>query len=62
MDITKEMEEYCNEKGFDIVGRIPFDPAIVKALQEYKTPVDAGDQAFIDEVNGLWEKVTSKIG
>ena len=62
MEITNEMEEYCQENGFDVVGRIPFDPAIVKALQEYKTPVDAGDQAFIDEVNGLWEKVTVKIG
>jgi MinD superfamily P-loop ATPase len=62
MDITNEMEQYCKERGFDIVGRIPFDPLIVKALQEYKTPVDAGDQSFINEINLLWQKVTEKIG
>ncbi len=61
MDITNEMEKYCVEKGFMVVGKIPFDPLIVKALQEYKTPVDTGDQEFIDEINSLWNKVTEYL-
>lgn len=61
MDITNEMEKYCVEKGFIVAGKIPFDPLIVKALQEYKTPVDTGDQEFIDEINSLWNKVTEYL-
>ena len=37
---TKRIEEFCREKGLPFVGKIPFDPEAVKAINNGKTIVD----------------------
>lgn len=37
---TKRIEEFCSEKGLPFVGKIPFDPEAVKAINNGKTIVD----------------------
>lgn len=60
-EITDEIEKYCQQNGIPVVGRIPFDPAIVKALQEFKTPIEAGNERFEEEVRGLWQRLQKEI-
>jgi MinD superfamily P-loop ATPase len=60
-EITAEIERYCNDCGFPIIGKITFDIAVMKALQEYKTPVEAGNLRFTREVENLWEKLQEEI-
>lgn len=60
-EITAEIENYCKNLGLPVIGKISFDPGIMKALQGYKTPVEAGNQRFIREVENLWEKLQEEM-
>jgi MinD superfamily P-loop ATPase len=57
-EITSQIEEYCRENEFPVVGKLPFEPAVVKALQSLKTPVEAGLEEIIKEIEKIWDKLT----
>ena len=61
MDITTEIEAYCKNNGIPVIGRIPFEPKIVKALQSFKTPVEAGIEKVAYEIEQLWRKLESGL-
>ena len=59
--ITAEIEQFCAENDFPVVGRIPFEPEIVRALQLLKTPVEAGIENVTDEIEQLWVRLTNEL-
>lgn len=61
LEITERIETYCREQGFKVIGKIPFDPSIVKALQEFKTPVEAGNEAVTKEILSIWNKLVKEM-
>jgi len=61
-EITREIEEFCEDNDFPVIGRIPFEPAIVKALQQLKTPVEAGIQSVTKEVENIWRSLITQMG
>jgi MinD superfamily P-loop ATPase len=61
-EITAEIESFCREEGFPVIGRISYDPAVMKALQGFKTPVEAGNTSFTSEIELLWEEIKKKVG
>lgn len=56
--ITSEIESFCESNGYPVIGRIPFDPSIVKALQEFKTPMEAGNKEVTEEIRNIWMRLT----
>jgi MinD superfamily P-loop ATPase len=60
-EITAEIENYCRQNTIPIIGKIPFDPKIVQALQEFKTPVEAGNKQFTMEIESLWRKLRDEM-
>ncbi len=40
MDNTERIEDFCRERGLPFMGRIPFDPDAVKAINNGQTIVD----------------------
>ncbi len=40
LDISEKIERFCSERGLPFVGRIPFDPAAVRAVNNAQTIVD----------------------
>jgi MinD superfamily P-loop ATPase len=62
LEMTAQIEDYCLKNGFSVIGKIPFEPLIVKALQQFKTPVEAGIQKVTDEITGIWDRLVSEIG
>jgi MinD superfamily P-loop ATPase len=61
LEITAEIESFCKGHGFPVIGKIPFDPGVMKALQEYKTPVEAGNRRFTMEIENLWKRLQAEI-
>ena len=59
--VSGEIEAFCGANGFPVIGRIPFEPAIVKALQSMKTPVEAGIQNVTDEIENIWNGLKAQI-
>ena len=44
-----------------MIGKIPFEPKIVYALREFKTPIDAGLTNITSEIEGIWEKLSEQL-
>jgi len=53
--MTKEIEAYCREGGIAVIGKIPFDKAVVKALVKGKTVIEYGKSPVADEARKIWE-------
>ncbi len=60
-DLTLEIEAFCERNGYPVIGKIPFDPSIVKALQEFKTPIEADNERITKEIKNLWERLVEEI-
>jgi MinD superfamily P-loop ATPase len=60
-EVTKEIEDFCEGSGYPVIGKIRFDPSIVKALQEFKTPIEAGNEAVTNEIKSIWTRLTNEM-
>lgn len=60
-EITAEIERFCNNNGFPVIGKIPYDPAVMKALQDLKTPIEAGNIQFTMVIENLWKKLQEEV-
>lgn len=58
LEITREIEEFCRGKDIKIIGKIPFDKNIIRALQEYKTPMEIPENDASIEIRRIWERLT----
>ncbi len=58
---TKEIEEYSNSNGFDVVGKIPFDSYINKAMKENKLVVEYEDSKAGNAIKDIWDILERKI-
>ncbi|MEN8905554.1 MAG: ATP-binding protein [Clostridiales bacterium] len=60
-EITMKIEEFCVENEFPVIGKIPFEPLIIKALQEFKTPIEANIKNVVDEIENIWERLVIEV-
>lgn len=60
-EVTAEIETFCRNEGFPVIGKIPFDPAIVRALQEFKTPIEAGNNTVTNEITSIWFRIEEEM-
>ncbi|HYE82223.1 MAG TPA: ATP-binding protein [Clostridia bacterium] len=60
-EVTSEIEEFCRSGGYPVIGKIPFDPSVVKALREFKTPVEADNHAITNEIRKVWMRLTVEL-
>jgi len=60
-EITAEIETYCERNDFPMIGRIPFEPRIVKALQSLQTPIEAGLENVADEIERMWGRLKEEL-
>lgn len=56
-ETATEIESYCSDKGIRVLGRIPFDPAVVKAVAAGMILVEYSSGAASHAIKALWEKV-----
>lgn len=59
--ICQSLEVTCKARNVPIVAKIPFDPNVMKALQQNKTPVEAGLDEYIVSVTVMWQKIIKEI-
>lgn len=51
------IETYCKEKGIQVVGRIPFDPLVVKAVNRSKTIMDVPESSARKAIMAIWDNL-----
>jgi MinD superfamily P-loop ATPase len=57
-DITSKIETYCNQRGIQIVGKLPFDPQIVEAMVNCQSITDyAPDSDISNQIRDAYSKI-----
>jgi MinD superfamily P-loop ATPase len=57
LEMTRRICQDCAEKGVPVIGKIPYEPAVMTALQHGQTPVDAGLAPIVDAIQDLWSEL-----
>jgi MinD superfamily P-loop ATPase len=58
---TLRIEDYCEENGIALVGRIPFDPSVTQAMISSLSVVEYPCGKVTEEVKEIWEKVEDRL-
>jgi MinD superfamily P-loop ATPase len=65
-DLNPEMSDrirgYCEETGVHLVGMIPYDTVVSKALVEKKIMVEYGNGTVSDEIKKIWLALADILG
>lgn len=61
LEISNEIDEFCQKSNHPVIGKIPFDPSIVDALREFKTPIEAGNNKVADEIKNIWNRLAAEF-
>jgi len=59
-EMTKKIEEYCRERGIEIIGKIPFNRKFTEAMVKGKNIVEY-DKELADLMKEIWKKVEDMI-
>jgi MinD superfamily P-loop ATPase len=60
---TAAIEEFCCGEGIEVVGRVPFDPEVTKAMVDGRPVVEyAPDSPASEAIKAIWERLTSILG
>ena len=60
--VTDEIIHFCNLNDTKVIAKIPFEPKIVKALQQLKTPMDDVELKNIrNEIINMWNILEKEI-
>ncbi|MDH5186016.1 MAG: 4Fe-4S binding protein [candidate division WOR-3 bacterium] len=57
IDMTGKIERYCKDNNIDLVGKIPFDESVVRAMVEGKTIIEYPDGKVKEEVINIWNRI-----
>ena len=57
IDITKEIEKYAQDNKIQVLGKICFDEAIIKAMVAGKTIVEFTDGKAKKEIIDIWQRL-----
>ncbi len=57
IDITKKIEEYCKIDEIEVIGKIPFDDSVVKAMVDGLTIIEYTNSKAKKEIISIWEKI-----
>ena len=61
-DQTQAIEDFSNEKGMRVVGRVPFDPVFTKSMVQAKTVFEYDEKSeAAHSVEKLWQEVVEVL-
>jgi MinD superfamily P-loop ATPase len=60
-DNTDTIEMYCKEKNIQIVGKLPYDTEITKAMINQKNIIEYSDGQLSHEICKMWNKIQELI-
>ncbi len=55
---TQKIEEYCRRLAVPVVGKVPFDKVVTKAMVKGLSVVEYSDGTVSREIKKIWEEIT----
>ena len=60
-DMASDIEEHCKESGVPLLGRIPYDSDVIKAMVGRSTILEDGDNSAGKPLKEIWSLIESQI-
>jgi MinD superfamily P-loop ATPase len=57
LDNTKKIEQYCKDETIDVVGKLPYDITITRAMIQQKSIIEFSDGTLSREIKDMWKKI-----
>ena len=60
-DNSRRIEEHCAASGAEVVARLPYDPAVVRAVVSAVTVVEHSTGEFARRIRRLWDRLSDLV-
>lgn len=60
-DISAQIEGFCNERKIEVLGKIPFDPLVKKAVNAFQPVVCYRDSMVGKEIIAMWKRLNHQL-
>lgn len=61
IEMTEEIEEYCQKNGVPLAGRIVYDSKVPEAIVNKKTVVEYSDGEVAQQIKNIWEAINAEL-
>jgi MinD superfamily P-loop ATPase len=62
LELTEKMENFCKEKGIEVVGKIPYDNVFTQAMIKEQSIVEYEPNGKVsNKISEMWNKINSKL-
>ena len=61
LDNTEKIENYCKSKNIDVVGKLPYDNIVTKAMIHEKTIVEYSKSDFSNIIIDIWSNLRERL-
>lgn len=60
-EIEGQIEAFCDEERLPLLGKIPYDAAVIRAMVERRCAVENGDSPAKRSVCAIWERIEQTV-
>ncbi|MFH2011642.1 MAG: ATP-binding protein [Pseudomonadota bacterium] len=58
---ARRIKDYCQDRDIEVVGQIPYDPVVTRAMVEGLTVVEYNSSVTSDIVKRMWESIRGRL-
>lgn len=58
---SQRIEAACSKMGIPVIGKIPYDKSVIKAMVNGKTVVQNGDSPAANAIRDIWRSIENEI-
>ena len=59
---TQKIAKFCKNHNIDVVGKLPFDPIVTKAMVSGKTVIEYSPESIVSQtMKEIWKRVLGKV-
>jgi len=59
---TQKIKKYCQDNNIEVVGEIPYDPVVTRAMVEGQTVTEYDSGVVTEIVKNMWTRVEAGLG
>ncbi len=52
---------YCSGRGIELLGRLPYDHIMTRAMTQFKTVIELGQSSMAGLINEVWQRVCDRV-
>ncbi|MBN1328202.1 MAG: 4Fe-4S binding protein [Candidatus Heimdallarchaeota archaeon] len=54
---TQAIEDYCEKRNIELIGKIPFDPIVPQSIMKSLSVTEMPENAVAKEIKNVWKKI-----